>query len=164
MEHETLTDLGRCWEAHAAALVLYARHWLDAASAEDAVQEVFVRLLSHPRPASLKAWLFRSVRNAAISRLRSQRRREGYEGRSDRPGWFEPQPGQALDAAAAEAALQRLPEEQREIIVLRIWGGLTLEEAAEATGQPVSTLFSRYRAGLAGLRGIIERSSSCLKD
>ena len=63
-----------------------------------------------------------------------------------------PQHDQLLDGDAVQQALAGLPIEQREIIVMRLWGGLTWEEAAGSAGQPVSTLFSRYRAGLAALR------------
>jgi RNA polymerase sigma-70 factor (ECF subfamily) len=151
--------LGRWYDAYGQALVLYARQWLPAA-AEDVVQEVFLRLLHKWRePAQVKAWLFRSVRNAALSRLRSERRRQTHEQqRALRQGerFFEARPDDRIDAAVAQAALMSLPDEQREVIVLRIWAGITLAEASEVTGDPVSTLFSRYAAGLAALRKALE--------
>jgi len=150
--------LGRSCQAYGPALVLYARQWLDAELAEDVVQEAFVRLLSKWRqPANLRAWLFHCVRNAAVDQWRSRQVRQRYEKsqRGERP-WFEPRLDDVLDARTAEDALRRLPEEQREIIVLRLWGGLNLHEAAEATGEAVSTLSSRYQAGLAALRRILE--------
>jgi RNA polymerase sigma factor (sigma-70 family) len=157
-----LTETARLsgwYDAYGQALVLYARQWLPAA-AEDIVQEVFLRLLHKWRePACVKAWLFRSVRNAALSRLRSERRREKHEHqRALRQGdrFFEARPDDLIDAAAAQAALMSLPDEQREVIVLRVWAGLTLAEASEVTGDPVSTLFSRYAAGLAAVRKILE--------
>ena len=50
--------------------------------------------------------------------------------------------------ADLEAALAELPDEQRQVIVLRIWGGLTLEETAEVVGVPAPTVASRYRYAL----------------
>lgn len=151
--------LGRWYDAYGQALVLYARQWLPAA-AEDIVQEVFLRLLHKWRePAQVKAWLFRSVRNAAMSRLRSERRRQEHEHqRALRCGdrFFEARPDDLVDAATAQKALMSLPDEQREVIILRIWAGLTLAEASEVTGDPVSTLFSRYAAGMAALRKALE--------
>jgi RNA polymerase sigma factor (sigma-70 family) len=150
--------LGRSCQAYGPALVLYARQWLDAALAEDVVQDACVRLLSKWRqPANVKAWLFRCVRNAAIDKWRSRKLQQRYEQlrRGERP-WFEPRLDDLLDARTAEEALGRLPEEQREILVLRLWGGLTLQEAAEATDEAVSTLYSRYHAGLKGLRRLLE--------
>jgi len=159
--------LSRWFDVYGAALVLYARQWLSTDAAEDVVQEVFVRLLSQGRaPDHVKSWLFRSVRNAAIGRVRSQKRRCKYEGQraADRQAWFEGRPDDLLDAAAAQSALLALPDEQREVIVLRIWAGMTLQEASQVTGQPVSTLFSRYRAGLAALRETMETSCKTQKD
>ena len=62
------------FDAHAASLILYARQWLDRSAAEDAVQEVFLRLLAlrGREPANVRAWLFASVRNEAISQQRRQ--------------------------------------------------------------------------------------------
>lgn len=158
-------DLSRWFEGYGTLLVLYARQWLEAGQAEDAVQDVFVRLISQPRPPECaKAWLFRSVRNAAISRLRSRRRRHRRRQRlaEDLPRWFDPRPDDLLDAEAVQAALASLPAGQREAIVLRIWAGMTLRETADVTGQPISTVFSRYRAGLAALRQRME--TPCKKN
>jgi RNA polymerase sigma-70 factor (ECF subfamily) len=147
------TELGQWYSTHGAALVLFARQWLGDASAEDVVHEVFIRLMAqrHP-PRQVRAWLFQAVRNAAISRLRSQTRRRRREQERAAAEWFVPQLDQGLDGDAVQEALAGLAIEQREIIVMRLWGGVTWEEAAESTGQAVSTLFSRYRAGLAALR------------
>ena len=148
-------QLARWFDAHAASLMLYARQWVDDAAAEDVVQDVFCRLAAQRRaPASARAWLFRSVRNAALNQVRSRRRRRAREQRprAGPAAWFQPNPAAPIDAEAVRAAVAALPEAQREIIVLRIWAGLTLAEAAEVVGRPVSTLFSRYQAGLEAIR------------
>ena len=148
--------LGRMYDAYGAQLLLYARQWLDDRSAaEDVVQEAFVRLAGQPAlPRNARAWLYAVVRNAAVTERRGRLRRDRREHSvaAERDDWFEPSFGSALDAATAQRALDRLPPEQREVIVLRIWGGLTLTEAAEVTGDAISTLHSRYRSGLAALR------------
>jgi RNA polymerase sigma-70 factor (ECF subfamily) len=56
--------------------------------------------------------------------------------------------------------LANLPDEQREVIVLRLWSGLTLAEVAELCQAPVSTVFSRYRTGLAALRRRFEEAGT----
>src|SRR5437660_5025979 len=97
------------FKAHADALLLYARQWVDAAQAEDVVQQVFVRLLSATRqPAEPRTWLFRCVRNAAISAWRSNRRRDRRESEvaSESAAWFIPRPEDQIDAEAAQAALR----------------------------------------------------------
>ena len=152
--------LGQWFDAYGQAASFYARQWLPADAAEDVVQEVFLRLVRKWRePVNVKAWLFRSVRNETMSRLRSEHRRSRHEQRGSLQGGdllFESRPDDLIDAAIAQAALVSLPDEQREAIVLRIWVGLTLAEASEVTGQPISTLFSRYAAGLAALRKALE--------
>lgn len=157
-------SLSQWFDACAPALVLYARQWLDAGRAEEIVQDAFVQLITQRTPpASPKAWLFATVRNAAVSTLRSRLRHQRHAERlaAERPDWFRSQPDELIDAATAQAALADLPHEQREAIVLRIWAGLTLQEISDITGLPVSTLFSRYQAGLAALRKRME--SPCTK-
>lgn len=152
-------SLGRCFDAYGAALVLYARQWLQAGAAEEVVQDALVHLMGQRKaPRSVKAWLFAAVRNGAISRLRQRRRQQRYVEQlaAQQAAWFQARPDDLIDAAAAKQALAGLPEEQREVIVLRIWAGLTLQEISDITGQAVSTLFSRYRAGLAELRKRME--------
>ncbi|NLX04465.1 MAG: sigma-70 family RNA polymerase sigma factor [Phycisphaerae bacterium] len=156
LEPSELSDCFRTWSA---AMVLYARQWLDQAAAEDAVQDVFLALVSHHRrPVNLRAYLFRSVRNAAISRTRSLSRRQSHEQRAavDRPGWFQARPDDLIDARAAQDALTRLPDQQRELLILKIWGGLTFDEIGTVTNDPTSTLFSRYKSALASLRRMME--------
>lgn len=154
-------ELGRWFDAHGARLVLYARQWLpDGGAAEDVVQDVFARLLADAGSVrEVRAWLYRAVRNAAISRTRSEKARAGREQHVARPAWFQPHGDELIDARAAEAALQRLSLELREIVVLRIWGQLTLAEAAETVGMPLSTCHERYRLALSMLRSGME--STC---
>src|SRR5262245_54791211 len=121
--------LGRLVDQHARALALYARQW--CASPEDVVQEAFVRLAAQVQPPdNLAAWLYRVVRNAAISAGRSERRRRRHESAAaaKRTAWFVPAENTMLDADTATAALQGLPPEQRETIVAHLWGGLTFEQ------------------------------------
>ena len=138
--------------AHAPALALYARMWCD--TPDDAVQDAFCKLAAlRTAPADSAAWLFRAARNAAIDLGRADRRRRRREEAVARPDcWFVEPEIDGLDAAEAVAALEGLPVEQREVIVARLWGGLTLEQAAEAAGCAVSTAFRRYESGVAALR------------
>jgi DNA-directed RNA polymerase specialized sigma24 family protein len=146
--------LGELIDRHSAALVLFARQW--CAAPEDVVQEAFIKLVRQsPAPHHPAAWLYKAVRNGAISQGRSERRRQSYEARAAgfTPGWFRPpdDPG-GLDAEAAAEALAGLPLEQREPIVAHLWGGLTFEQIAELSGGSAATVWRRYTAGLAALR------------
>jgi RNA polymerase sigma factor (sigma-70 family) len=145
--------LGRLVDEHAAALVLYARQW--CATAEDVVQDAFLKLVAQqPAPEHVVPWLYRVVRNAAVSAARAERRRRRHEtaAADQAPRWFAAAEATALDIAAATNALQALPIEQREVIVAHLWGGLTFEQIAEVAGCSSSTAHRWYAAGLAALR------------
>lgn len=145
--------LGRLLDAHAAALELYAAQW--TAAPEDIVQEAFLELVrQEPVPERVVPWLYRVVRNRAVSQVRSAARRRQHETAAAElmSSWFACDNGRALDAEAATEALKSLPGEQREAIVARIWGGLTFEEIAEVTGTSTSTAHRWYESGLKSLR------------
>src|SRR5438128_2271417 len=111
-------QLARAVDQHAAALTLYARQWCVAP--DDVVQEAFIKLASQGKPPdNLAAWLYRVVRNGALSAERAAKRRRHYEGAAAAASanWFLPGDFACLDAEAATAALAALPLEQRETIV-----------------------------------------------
>jgi RNA polymerase sigma-70 factor (ECF subfamily) len=144
----------------AAALVLYARQWLDWASAQDVVQEALVALVSQRRaPRNPAAWMYRAVRNRAIDNVRAAERRRRRERSiaSMRGEWFVRDDDALLDAQAAEESLQRLDVELREVVVLRIWGDLTFAEIAEIMQLGVSTVHDRYKSALGQLRSALEQ-------
>src|SRR3954470_21740637 len=76
--------LGRLFDRHAAALVLYARQW--CAAAEDVVQEALLKLAGKKPPdqEDWTPWLYRVVRNAAIDAARAESRRQRHEGEAAR--------------------------------------------------------------------------------
>src|SRR5437868_12050707 len=107
--------LARLVDEHAAALVLYARQW--CAAPEDVVQEAFVKLAAQrPPPDNLVAWLYRVVRNGALSAARADKRRRHHEtvAAGQAPPWFSPTEGGALDGEEVARALEKLSDEQRE--------------------------------------------------
>jgi RNA polymerase sigma-70 factor (ECF subfamily) len=99
-------------------------------------------------------WVYRVVRNRAINASRSSGRQARREAAVARRGesWFEKAAADRLDAAAATDALRALPAEQREVIVARLWGGLSLDEVSRLTGLSTSTAYRRYQQGLSTLR------------
>ena len=147
------TALGQLVSEHAAALELYARQW--CAAPEDVVQDAFLKLMTQRRlPRNVVAWLFRVVRNQAVDVWRSTQARRKHETLA-----AERQPqslfgdGQAaLDGETATHALKGLPAEQREVITLHLWGGLTFAEIAEVIDSSSSTAHRAYLAGLTYLR------------
>jgi RNA polymerase sigma-70 factor, ECF subfamily len=143
-----------------AAMVLFARQLMfDRQEAEDAVQEAFVRFWrSRHHVADPVAYLYTCIRRCALESQRKARRRARREEKAARP---EGQPNDVLffcpleqdeRRQAVEAALQRLPETQREVLVLRIWGELSFPQMAETLSISANTAASRYRYALSKLR------------
>ena len=150
-----------CFQSHAAALVLYARQWMSTGEAEDVVHDVFVRLIALERaPDDPRAWLFRAVRNEAISKSRSfwRRKRRESDVSRDRREWFEHSVEDLIDAHAAQDALTNLSQEQREVVVLRIWAEMGFQEIADLVGASVSTVFERYKTALTLMKSQLQRS------
>jgi RNA polymerase sigma factor (sigma-70 family) len=153
MEPLTHDSLSRLLDEHSAALVLYAQQLCNAP--EDVVQEAFVRLMrQRPVPRSVVGWLYRVVRNEAVSAARRSSRRARHElaAAERRDLWFKAATDDALDAAAAASALESLPIAEREVIVLRLWSALSFDEIAELVGTSTSTAHRRYEHGLRLLR------------
>ncbi len=148
------------FERYGPKLLLCARQWTRSlADAEDVVQEAFVRFWRHQRQlgGAPQALLFTSVRRAAFDLARRNARRGAREVRAEggldsTEAIFEP-PGEGDDRRRAiEAALRRLPTEQREVLTLKIWGELTFEQIAAQLEISPNTAASRYRYALAALR------------
>lgn len=153
MDTVTAELLTQLVDEHGGVLVLYAQQWCRAP--EDIVQEAFLRLIQQtPKPENVVGWLYRVVRNGAISAARSGARRTRHEATAAQTSqaWFTAAEGQKLDAETATEALRQLPIEQRETIVARLWGGLSFQQIGELTGSSTSTTHRWYKAGLAALR------------
>ncbi len=156
----------RTWfHDHGARLLLCARQWARcAADAEDLVQEAFVRYWRHQRhlPGEPFALIVTSLRRAALDRAREQDRRAAREDQVARAEaaaeggepWFESPVGSDAfaDHEPLENAVRRLPPEQREVLVLKIWGELTFAEIADQLDLSPHTAASRYRYALTALR------------
>ncbi|HTW94469.1 MAG TPA: sigma-70 family RNA polymerase sigma factor, partial [Tepidisphaeraceae bacterium] len=131
-----------------------------AETARDVVQQALTALLTLGQaPDNPVAWMYRAVRNAAIDQVRSgkgRRRREGMAARQ-RGAWFEESADTAIDAQAAQQMLEGMSAQQREIVVLRIWGELGFAEIGEIAGMSVSAVHKNYTAALEELRLKLEK-------
>jgi RNA polymerase sigma-70 factor (ECF subfamily) len=148
-----VAQLGQLVDEHSAALMLYARQF--CAAPEDVVQDAFLKLFTQvPTPTPVAPWLYRVVRNAAISAARSEQRRRRHETRAAQEtlAWFDAPTDSPLDAAEVAAAMQALPVEAREVITLHLWGGLTFAQIADVVQSSSSSSHRRYTDGLRQLR------------
>ena len=117
------------------------------------MQEAFCALAAlRTPPLDPAAWLFRAVRNASLDLGKAERRRKRRERAASAGEWFTQRHAGGLEAGEAVEALSSLPDDQREVIVLRLWSDLTLEQVAAACGCSVSTAHRRYEAGIRTLQ------------
>ena len=138
---------------------------MDNGSAEELTQEVMIVLwhkanMFDPKKSSLSTWLFRIARNRRIDALRRDK--------SDRldpndPMLLPSEPESVeveMDAAKREqrvrSALSALPDEQRELVRLAFFTGLSHSQIATETGQPLGTVKSRIRLAFNRLRKVLE--------
>lgn len=147
--------LHRIWIEHVDRLLLVARSIGEPA--EDAVQEAFVRLAAQEQlPDEPLAWLVRVTRNQILAWRRegTRRRRREHASAAERP-WLVIPPA---DAEAADAAwrLRELPGEQRQVIVMHLWGGLTFQQIGKILGSSRSSAHRQYQQGLDELRERID--------
>lgn len=150
-----------CFDDVGPKLLLFARQWASSpADAEDIVQEVFVRFWRRERSFETRnvPLLFTMVRHAAIDwRRRNERRRNREtfavaDASTTREPLFEAAMADRDRAEAIECALADLPHEQREVIMLKVWGELTFAQVAAVLDIPQNTAASRYRYALEALR------------
>jgi RNA polymerase sigma-70 factor (ECF subfamily) len=142
----------------------------DPQVAEDMVQEIFLRIWRKPdsyvaERGRFATWLTSVTRNRAVDEIRSRGRRFRYETASpeeqerELPGPDTNDP--ALTAEHADqrrlilAALAQIPAEQRQIIELAYFGGLTQQEIADRLCQPLGTVKTRIRLGMQKLRAAL---------
>lgn len=157
-DNEALSAL---YDEYAAQLYAYGRALGAAPSlAEDVIQEVFVKLAGRlslgGRVANPRAYLFTAARNEFYrwsTRLlrRSEVIASGSKGflQSVAPG------ASPEEVTAVEEALVALPRRQREVVMMKIYGGLTFREIAVATGTSINTAAGRYRGGMKRLKDIL---------
>jgi len=134
----------------------------SAQDAEDVLQEAFCRLarvsLRWPLIRDPRAFIFKIMRNESNRHLRKRiRERKGDEIRRA----VDPAPVFVLEAADPVAgeeiarALARLPDDQREAVILKAVQSFTFKDTARICGVSINTAASRYRLGIAKLRAIL---------
>jgi RNA polymerase sigma-70 factor (ECF subfamily) len=140
----------------------------SAPAAQDVVQDVFVDLWCNPgkyddSAGTLRTYLSMCARCRAHDTLRSELRRAGREQRHERlmPQQREPSPAEQVSeaetACAVREAVQQLPPDQREVVELAYFRGLSYRDVARTTGIPEGTAKSRVRLALAKLETLLDR-------
>jgi RNA polymerase sigma-70 factor (ECF subfamily) len=139
------------YQEHGRALLLYACSLLGRRhAAEDVLHEVFMKLMEHnTMPEEPRPYLFRAVRNAALNVMRQEGKDVDVV---DIEPWFE---APAQDHAAnvtLKSELMQISLEQRQVLVMHVWGGLSFEEIGKVLDISANTSASRYRYAIQKLR------------
>jgi RNA polymerase sigma-70 factor, ECF subfamily len=154
-------DLRRLYDEHAQALYAFLLNLTrDEADTRDLLHDVFVKLARDPELlASVRderAFLIRLAHNAAIDLIRRHgtrdKTREQFAAEIISPFAPAGDPDEQTFRVVLAGALAELPPEQRVVVHLKLWDGLTFEQIAGALDIPLNTAASRYRYGLDKLR------------
>jgi len=155
-------DIERLYEEHAQPLYAFLLNFTrDEADTRDLLQEIFVKLA---RDRGLlegvreeRSFLIRLAHNAAIDLMRRrgtrERTKENFAAEAVSPFAATADPDEKVFRNELASALAELPAEQRAVVHLKLWEGLTFEEIAAALDLSPNTAASRYRYGLDKLRG-----------
>jgi RNA polymerase sigma-70 factor (ECF subfamily) len=159
-EQQALLSLYDRYSGRVYALVL--RMLGDSMAAEEITQDVFLKLWARARSylasrGAFAPWLLTIARNTALDRLRLERRRPTLaDDAESEESWKDIPDGESTSEEARWRALyfavQALPPEQRQVIYLAYYQGLSHSQIAEHLGWPVGTVKTRLRLGMAQLR------------
>jgi len=158
-----LAQIEFLYRQHGAALLLFAMAITgERGRAQDAVHQVFLKLIENGylgRVQDKKAYLFACIRNAVLNERKLQGRHEPLETDS---AWFSPPAKDITGEQNLRRALAALPDDQREIVVLHMWGDLTFSQIADLLNISSNTAASRYRYALGKLRDSMSaKENSC---
>ncbi len=153
--------LERLYDDHAQALFAFLLNLTrDEADTRDLLQDIFVKLARQPdlldSARDERAFLLRLAHNAAIDLMRRRGTRDKHHeqfGVEQISAFTQTNdPDETAFRAELSAALGELPADQRAVVHLKLWEGLTFEQIAAALEIPLNTAASRYRYGLDKLR------------
>lgn len=160
----SLAEIELLYLQHGAALLLFASMITgERGRAQDAVHQVFLKLIENgslSRAQDKKAYLFACIRNAVLNERKLRNRHESLETDS---AWFSPPDRDVTGEQDLRRALAALPDDQRQIVVLHIWGDLTFSQIADLLSISLNTAASRYRYALGKLRNAMSgKENSCV--
>jgi RNA polymerase sigma-70 factor (ECF subfamily) len=154
--------LEKLYQDHAPALFRFLiRLTGNEAEVKDILQDIFVRLAKSPgmleKVDSPRAYLFRMAHRLAIDRMRREQTRQRYDERARQESEAQLSPpaadhDEAWRQKLLADSLSALPDEQKAVVLLKIWEGLTFAQVAEVLEIPADTAASRYRYALDKLR------------
>jgi RNA polymerase sigma-70 factor (ECF subfamily) len=156
------------YERYGQRIYAWCVHALGAGRAEDAVQEIFLRLWQaaaqfDPARGRFVTWFFAIARHHVMHELKRAGLRRRVEVATEIAEVFAaptPDPGELAgardDATSLARALRRLPEEQRQVLAMAYFGGLSQTQIATHLAVPLGTVKKRVRLGMGKLRAALQ--------
>lgn len=157
-EMSGVPDWGDLYEAHAPGILAFLCGRLkDSAWAEDLLHDVFVAYRRQADPARIKnpkAYLYQAANRLSLTALRDEATARRHRARACAP-WQAASTADPLAAHAVREALENLPDEDREIVTLRVFGMLTFQEIAETLGRPLPSIYKQHARAVERLRLVL---------
>lgn len=115
---------------------------MDRATAEDLTSQSFIKAIEHigsynPKKGAFSTWLYRIARNTVMDHFRTSRPHSDIEDAWDIPGDENPflKAADKMEAMQIREALKKLSKDKRDIVIMRMWDGLSYKEIAALTGK-----------------------------
>jgi len=145
-------ELAQLLDSHWGPLVAWVG---SVADPEDIVQQTFVALagLAAP-PDNPRAWLYKTAKNKSINAHKSDQRRSVRQQIAAKPEQSEDLADLTAETAELKTFLNRLPQDQREIIAAKLWGEFSFDEIASMQGSSKATVWRTYKTAIETLRKI----------
>jgi RNA polymerase sigma-70 factor (ECF subfamily) len=157
-------ELERLYDTHASAIFAFLLNFTRSeADTRDLMQDLFLKVVRHPESFTQardeRAYLLRLAHNAAIDLIRRRGAREKYHtqlgGEIAHDFVVASDPDQELFRQAVARGLADLPADQRAVVHLKLWEGMTFAEIAAALDLSPNTAASRYRYGVDKMRDLL---------
>ena len=157
------SEIELLYRQHGPALLLFAQALTgERGRAQDAIHQAFLKLIekgSLSQVVDKKAYLFACVRNTALNEGKLQNRNAPL---GPDAAWFSPADRDYAGEQNLRRALQALPDDQRQVMVLHVWGEMTFSQISDLLDLSSNTVASRYRYALAKLRdSMLAKENSC---
>lgn len=161
-----VTEIEVLYRQHGAALLLFAMAITgERSQAQDAVHQVFLKLIQNgnlSRAEDKKAYVFACVRNAVLNERKHGDRETSLDTET---AWFSPPDRDYAREQDLRRALGTLSDDQRQVVILHVWGELTFSQIADLLSVSSNTIASRYRYALGKLRDAMStKENSCAES